>query len=79
SVEVPCGGPALDGATGSAWQVRVWGGEGQASDWSTPASFETALASVDDWADAEWIGADTSIPAVWTDYTMTFRASKISG
>lgn len=79
SVEVPYGGPALEGATAYAWQVRVWDGEGQASDWSTPASFETALASVDDWADAEWIGADTSIPAAWTDSTMTFRASKISG
>ena len=61
------------------WQVRVWDGAGQASDWSAPASFETALASVDDWDDAEWIGADTSIPAAWTDYTMTFHASKISG
>ena len=72
-------GPDLEGATAYAWQVRVWDGDGQASDWSAPASFETALASVDDWSDAEWIGADTSIPASWTDYTMTFTASKISG
>ena len=79
SVEVPYDGPDLEGATAYAWQVRVWDGGGQASDWSTPASFETALATVEDWADAEWIGADTSIPATWTDYTMTFRASKISG
>lgn len=79
SVEVPYGGPDLEGATAYAWQVRVWDGEGQASDWSAPASFETALASVDDWDGAEWIGADTSIPAAWTDSTMTFRASKISG
>lgn len=79
SVEVPYGGPDLEGATAYAWQVRVWDGTGQASDWSTPARFETALASVDDWDAAEWIGADTSIPAAWTDYTMTFNASKISG
>lgn len=79
SVEVPYGGPDLEGATAYAWQVRVWDGEEQVSEWSSPATFETALASVDEWADAEWIGADTSIPAAWTDYTMTFRASKISG
>ncbi|MDQ0893744.1 family 78 glycoside hydrolase catalytic domain [Agromyces ramosus] len=79
SVEVPYGGPDLEGATAYAWQVRVWDGEGQASDWSAPASFETALASVDDWDGADWIGADTSIPTAWTDYTMTFDASKISG
>ena len=79
SVEVPYDGPDLEGATAYAWQVRVWDGAGQGSDWSAPASFETALASVDDWADAEWIGADASIPAAWTDYTMTFHASKISG
>ncbi len=79
SVEVPYGGAALEGATAYAWQVRVWDEQGQASDWSAPASFETALASVDEWSDASWIGADTSIPAAWTDYTMTFHASKISG
>ena len=79
SVEVPYGGPDLEGATAYAWQVRVWDGAGQSSDWSSPSTFETALASTDDWDGAEWIGADTSIPAAWTDYTMTFRASKISG
>lgn len=79
SVEVPYGGPDLEGATAYAWQVRVWDGDGQQSDWSEPATFETALASADDWDGAEWIGADTSIPATWTDYTMTFHASKISG
>lgn len=79
SVEVPYGGPDLEGATSYAWQVRVWDGTGQPSDWSTPAGFETALASAGDWDAAEWIGADTSIPAAWTDYTMTFRAAKISG
>lgn len=79
SVEVPYGGPDLEGATAYAWQVRVWDGDGQESDWSEPATFETALASADEWDGAEWIGADTSIPATWTDYTMTFHASKISG
>lgn len=79
SVEVPYAGPDLEGATAYAWQVRVWDGAGEASDWSAPASFETALASVDDWDGVEWIGADTSIPATWTDSTMTFYASKISG
>lgn len=79
SVDVPFGGPELDGATRYAWQVRVWDARGQASEWSDAATFETALAGADDWAGAEWIGADTSIPAEWTDYTMTFTASKISG
>ena len=79
SVEVPYDGPALEGATTYTWQVRVWDGTGKASDWSAPASFETALASVDEWSDAGWIGADTSIPTAWTNYTMTFTASKISG
>lgn len=79
SVEVPYGGPDLEGATRYAWQVRVWDGAGRATDWSEPARFETALASLDEWQGADWIGADTSIPAGWTDSTMTFTASKISG
>ncbi|HEY1106728.1 MAG TPA: alpha-L-rhamnosidase N-terminal domain-containing protein, partial [Agromyces sp.] len=79
SVEVPYGGPDLEGATRYAWQVRVWDGDGRATDWSKPASFETALASLDEWDGADWIGADTSIPAAWTNSTLTFTASKISG
>ncbi|WP_438354333.1 family 78 glycoside hydrolase catalytic domain [Microbacterium sp. CJ88] len=79
STEVVYGGPALTGATSYAWQVRVWDASGRDSGWSTPARFETALASAADWAGAEWVGADRSIPAAWTDYTMTFRASGISG
>src|SRR5918993_4701693 len=41
SVEVPYGGPELEGATAYVWQVRAWDTGGQASDWSSPATFET--------------------------------------
>ena len=36
SVEVPYGGPDLEGATVYAWQVRVWDGKGQASELEHP-------------------------------------------
>jgi alpha-L-rhamnosidase len=42
-------------ATRYYWQVRIWNGEGVASDWSTPAWFETGLLSAADWAGAGWI------------------------
>lgn len=37
------------------WQVRIWDGNGVASDWSSPAWFETGLLSAADWAGAKWI------------------------
>lgn len=37
------------------WQVRIWDGEGRASDWSAPAWFETGLLSGADWSGAKWI------------------------
>lgn len=41
-------------ATRYYWQVKIWDGNGVASEWSTPAWFETGLTS-DDWAHARWI------------------------
>lgn len=41
-------------ATRYHWQVRIWDGNGVASEWSAPAWFETGLTS-DDWSKAQWI------------------------
>ncbi|WP_082008380.1 family 78 glycoside hydrolase catalytic domain [Microbacterium mangrovi] len=78
SAGVAYGGPALAPTTAYAWQVRVWDAAGNVSNWSSPATFETALKAGDPWSGAKWIGRDTSIPASWTDYTVTFHASEIS-
>jgi len=37
------------------WKVRTWDQEGNASDYSQPASFRTGLMKSDDWS-AQWIG-----------------------
>lgn len=42
-------------ATRYHWQVKIWNGDGVASDWSAPACFETGLLSAADWSGAEWI------------------------
>lgn len=36
------------------WKVRVWDKDGNVSEWSEPATFETGMFSPDDWQ-AEWI------------------------
>lgn len=78
SVDVEYDGPALEPRTDYHWAVRVWDDEGTASDWSEPARFGTGLGD-QEWS-AEWIGADTGeIGAEWTDYTVEFTASDISG
>ena len=78
SLDVRYGGPALKPRTDYVWAVRVWDDQGVASDWSEPARFATAL---DDEAwNASWIGAQTQqIGAEWTNYTIEFTASDISG
>ncbi|MDB6076754.1 MAG: inverting alpha-L-rhamnosidase, partial [Akkermansiaceae bacterium] len=54
SLHVEYGGPALATAKGYTWKVRVWGANGEASDWSGPAGFSTGLSA---WS-AKWIGRE---------------------
>ncbi len=77
SVDVRYDGAQLQPRTDYVWSVRVWDDQGIASEWSEPSRFGTALGS-EPWA-AEWIGADTGIGEEWTDYTIEFTASDISG
>ncbi|MFI6962209.1 family 78 glycoside hydrolase catalytic domain [Streptomyces sp. NPDC050255] len=78
SVDVRYGGPALQPRTDYAWSVRVWDDQGTASAWSEPARFGTGLGDRP-WT-AAWIGADRpALGAEWTDYTIEFTASGISG
>ncbi|WP_270044474.1 alpha-L-rhamnosidase [Solirubrobacter ginsenosidimutans] len=48
-------GPPLASRAHVSWQVRVWDGNGDASDWSAPASFEMGLLAPSDWGAAKWI------------------------
>jgi len=56
SVHVPYGGAPLRSRQRCFWKVRVWDGDGRASDWSAPASWEMALLRPEDWR-AHWIGS----------------------
>ena len=79
SLDVPYAGPDLTAQSEYTWSVRAWDDDGNASRWSTPAHFETALADADAWT-GQWIGKDTSqVGAEWTDYTVTVTASRIEG
>lgn len=69
SVGVTYGGPALRTHTRYYWSVRVRDDAGTVSAWSTPATFETGLLSSSEWT-SDWIGADNSPGAAWTDYTI---------
>ncbi|MEU1050493.1 family 78 glycoside hydrolase catalytic domain [Streptomyces sp. NPDC005897] len=78
SVGVRYDGPALKPRTDYVWSVRVWDSQGNTSPWSEPARFGTGLGDRP-WT-AEWIGADTrELGTEWTDYTVEFTASDISG
>lgn len=44
------------------WKVRVWDGDGTASDWSEPARWSMGLLSPSDWS-ADWIGFDAPADA----------------
>jgi len=54
SMYVPYKGEALLSGQKYTWQVRVWDNFGNASAWSTPASWQMGLLSSTDWK-AQWI------------------------
>jgi len=56
SVMVQYGGPGLETGKTYTWQVRVWDNQGNASAWSSAASFKMGLLSPADWK-AKWIEA----------------------
>lgn len=53
---VEYGGPPLRADARYFWQVRVWDGDGHASVWSQPSSWQMGLLAPSDWK-ARWIGA----------------------
>lgn len=53
TMHIEYGGPALEPGRPYAWRVRTWNAAGEASDWSRPAMFSTAIAP-EDW-NAAWI------------------------
>ena len=54
STQHPYEGPALQSGQRYSWQVKVWDGNGNASDWSEPAYWEMGLLDTSDWH-AKWI------------------------
>jgi alpha-L-rhamnosidase len=68
-LDVRYAGPDLASQTRYYWQVRVWDGQDQASDWSAAAWFETGILDAGEWT-GDWIGkgAGGEIDK-WTDYT----------
>ena len=54
STDVGYAGPALVSDHSYTWSVRTWNRQGQASPWSAPASFDTALLNAADWS-AWWL------------------------
>jgi hypothetical protein len=83
SVNVPYGGDRLEATTRHHWRVRVWDGDGTATPWSDPSSFETALpadaTSAESW-DAQWVGGpqDGVRGTEWSDYTLRIRIRNIT-
>lgn len=62
-MSVSYGGGALYSRQRCTWKVRVWDGEGAASDWSDAAAWEMGLLAAADWK-GRWIGApDSACPA----------------
>ena len=53
-------GPPLKSGQRCYWQVRVWDGDGKASDWSEPAYWEMGLLEAADWQ-ANWIEPDVQV------------------
>ncbi len=68
-LDVTYAGDALESQTRYYWQVKVWDGAGQESDWSPSSWFETGILSTSEWQ-GDWIAkaAGGEIDR-WADYT----------
>lgn len=53
--QVTYSGAPLTSRTEVTWQVRVWDGNGDASRWSPPSTFEMGLLRPSDWGAAKWV------------------------
>jgi alpha-L-rhamnosidase len=80
SVDVGYEGPDLRSQQPYVWSVKIWDDAGQGSGWSEPGTFETGILDASEWQ-ADWIGAPARdlVGPEWTDYTIEFTASEISG
>ena len=56
SNNIEYGGRALQPGQTYFWAVRVWDGQGAASNWSDPADFIMGPITQSDWKNAQWIG-----------------------
>ncbi|MBN1361248.1 MAG: family 78 glycoside hydrolase catalytic domain [Sedimentisphaerales bacterium] len=65
-------GKPLAPATRYYWKVRTWDKDGNASPYSTTATFDTGLFTSADWAGATWIKRDTNASDDYTYYRKTF-------
>jgi alpha-L-rhamnosidase len=54
SYDIEYAGDPLESRTSYEWSVRVWDGDGDSSDWSDPATFETAFVDSAEF-EGEWI------------------------
>ncbi|MFU8852047.1 family 78 glycoside hydrolase catalytic domain [Micromonospora sp. SL1-18] len=68
AVGVAYQGPPLAPRTRYYWSVRLWDASGQATDWGTPAWFETGLLD-EGFGTARWIGAKPDVEAAPLDFS----------
>jgi alpha-L-rhamnosidase len=67
TLDIPYDGIPLDSGQKCFWKVRIWDGTGQASDWSDPSFWETALLKPNDWK-ARWISDGKPTPEKDADF-----------
>jgi len=67
TLNIPYAGIPLRSGQKCFWKVRIWDGTGQASDWSAPSFWETALLKPDDWK-AVWISDGRPTPEEDADF-----------
>ena len=67
TLNIPYGGIPLGSGQKCFWKVCIWDGTGQASDWSAPSFWETALLRPNDWK-ARWISDGRPTPEKDADF-----------
>lgn len=67
TLQIEYGGLPLKSFTAYYWRVKLYDQQNKSSQWSEPASFETAMLSENDWS-AKWIGDGKPAPLKEEDF-----------
>jgi alpha-L-rhamnosidase len=79
SLQVSYKGRTLAAGKTYYWKVKVWDNKGNASAWTSPASWQMGLLTASDWKNAKWVGYEKMPDSLVAALPLDTKKDKPSG